>query len=155
VHYSPVNIIKAIFDHWHLNEKLFILVENRYRLIYPMDIYFFFVGIMHFIVPPGLPAMMSWMYDLSATLHMISSIAEILGGLGMILPGLFRIQTRLVPLAAAGLVLVMIGAMIYHIARGETFNLVNNLFLAVLLAFVAYGRWKLKPIPERGEATAT
>jgi uncharacterized membrane protein len=155
VHYSPVNIIKAIFDHWHPNEKLFILVENRYRLIYPMDIYFFFVGIMHFIVSPGLPAMMSWMYDLSPTLHYISGIAEILGGLGMILPGLFRIQTRLVPLAAAGLVLVMIGAMIYHIARGETFNLVNNLFLVVLLAFVAYGRWKLKPIPEQGEATAT
>lgn len=112
-------------------------------------VYLFFVGIMHFIVPPGLPNLMSWMYDLSTTLHLISGIAEILGGLGLILPGLFRIQTRLVPLAAAGLALVMVGAMIYHIPRGETFNIVNNLVLALLLAFIAYGRWQLKPIPER------
>ena len=91
---------------------------------------------MHFIAPPGLTALMAWMYDLSTTLHTIGGLAEILGGLGLILPGVTRIQTRLVPLTAAGLVLVMMGAMIYHIPRGETFNLVNNLFLAVLLAFV-------------------
>ena len=47
------------------------------------------------------------MYDLPAWLHWISGIAEILGGLGLILPGLFRIQTRLIPLAAGGLALVM------------------------------------------------
>ena len=114
-----------------------------------LGVYFFFVGVMHFIIPPGLPDMMSWMYDLSPTLHYISGIAEIVGGLGLILPGVTRIQTRLVPLAAIGLALVMVGAMIYHLARGETFNIVNNLFLAALLVFVAYGRWKLKPITDR------
>jgi len=92
---------------------------------------------------------MVWMYDLSPTLHSISGLSENLCGLGLILSGVTRIQTRLVPLAAAGLILVMIGAMIYHIPRGETFNLVHNLLLAVLLAFVAYCRWKLKPIPDR------
>jgi uncharacterized membrane protein len=100
-----------------------------------LGVYFFFVGIMHFVIPPGLPEMMSWMYDLSPTLHWISGIAEILGGLGLILPGLFRIQTRLVPLAAAGLALVMVGAAIYHITRGETFNIVNNIFLALRGSF--------------------
>ena len=68
-------------------------------------LYFLAVGVMHFIIPPGLPAQMNWMYDLPAWLHWVSGIAEILGGLGLILPGLFRIQTRLVPLAAIGLAL--------------------------------------------------
>ena len=66
-------------------------------------LYFVAMGAMHLIVPPGLPAPMSWMYDLSPWLHWVSGIAEILGGLGLILPGIFRIQTRLVPLAASGL----------------------------------------------------
>jgi hypothetical protein len=65
------------------------------------------------------------------------------------LPAVTRIQTRLVPLAASGLVLVMIGAMMYHITRGEFTNLGFNLLLALLLAFVAYGRWKLVPHTDR------
>jgi len=65
-----------------------------------LGIYFFFFGVMHFIAPPGLTALMAWMYDLSTTLHTISGLAEIFGGLGLILPGVTRIQTRLVPLTA-------------------------------------------------------
>ncbi|TFH33885.1 MAG: DoxX family protein [Anaerolineales bacterium] len=85
-----------------------------------LGVAFFFVGVMHFILPPGLPGPMSWMYELSPTLHMVSGIAEILGSLGLILPGLTRIQPRLTPLAAAGLMLVMIGALTWHLQRGET-----------------------------------
>ena len=107
---------------------------------------------MHFIIPPGLPAQMSWMYDLPAWLHWISGIAEILGGLGLILPGLFRIQTRLIPLAASGLALVMAGAVIYHVTRGEFQNILFNVILAALLVFVAYGRSRLAPLPERSAA---
>ena len=113
-------------------------------------LYFFAVGVMHFIIPPGLPAMMSWMYDLSPALHTISGIAEILGGVGLILPGLLRIQTRLVPLAAAGLAVVMVGAAVYHVLRGEFVNIGLNLLNAAVLAFVAYGRWKLEPLADRG-----
>ncbi len=51
-----------------------------------LGIYFTLIGVMHFIVPDGLPAPMAWMYDLSPTLHYISGTAEILGGLGLILP---------------------------------------------------------------------
>ena len=114
-----------------------------------LGLYFAFVGIMHFIVPPGLPAQMAWMYDLPTWLHFVSGIAEILGGLGLILPGLFRIQTRLTPLAAGGLALVMVGASIYHILRGEIANIVMNLVLVALLAFIAYGRLKLKPLVDK------
>jgi uncharacterized membrane protein len=114
-----------------------------------LGIYFLFVGVMHFIVPDGLPAPMAWMYDLSPMLHWISGTAEILGGLGLILPGVTRIMPRLIPAAAFGLALVMIGAIIYHLTRGEFQNIVMNLILAGLNAFVAYGRWR-NPIPSRG-----
>jgi uncharacterized membrane protein YphA (DoxX/SURF4 family) len=119
-----------------------------------LGVYFIFVGVSHFIVPPGLPAMMSWMYELSPTLHTISGIAEILGGLGLILPSVTKIQPRLTPLAGAGLVLVMVGALTWHLQRGEPQNMGFNVFLALLAGFVAYGRWKLAPIDERSPAHA-
>ena len=71
-----------------------------------LGIYFLFIGVTHFIVPPGLPAPMSWMYELPTGLHIFSGAAEILGGLGLILPGLTKRYTYLTPLAALGLILV-------------------------------------------------
>jgi putative oxidoreductase len=112
-------------------------------------VFFLFVGVQHFVMPPNLPAMMGWMYELPAGLHVVSGILEILGGLGLILPGLFRVQTRLTPLAALGLVFVMGGAAVWHITRGEFQNVVQNLVVAGLLGFVAYGRWKLSPLKDR------
>ena len=117
-------------------------------------LYFIAIGVTHFIIPPGLPAPMAWMYDLSPWLHWFSGIAEILGGLGLILPGIFRIQTRLVPLAASGLALVMVGAVGYHILRGEYQNIVMNLILIAIMAFIAYGRTKLAPLSDRNAAPA-
>jgi uncharacterized membrane protein len=114
-----------------------------------LGLYFAVIGVMHFVVPPNLPAPMHWMYELPTWLHYISGIAEIFGGLGLILPALTRIQTRLVLLAASGLVLVMVGAMVYHVTRGEFTNIGMNLILGLLLAFVAYGRWKLSPLMDR------
>ena len=111
-----------------------------------LGIYFTAVGVLHFIVPSGLPAPMSWMYELSDSLHYMSGTAEILAGLGLILPGLTRIQTRLTPLAGVGLVLLMIGAIAWHTQRGEFQNLGMNLVLGILAAFIAYGRWKLHPL---------
>jgi uncharacterized membrane protein len=119
-----------------------------------LGIYFLFVGVNHFIVPPGLPGAMSWMYELSTGLHYFSGTAEVLAGLGLILPGLTKIQTRLTPLAGAGLVLVMIGAMVWHIQRGEVVNIFLNLILAVLAGFVAYGRWRLRPLADRTPNTS-
>jgi uncharacterized membrane protein len=111
-----------------------------------LGVYFLFVGVNHFILPPGLPAQMSWMYELSTGMHYFSGIAEILAGLGLILPGLTKRYTWLTPLAAAGLVLVMIGAIVFHVTRGEYQSIVMNIILGALAAFVAYGRWKLRPL---------
>lgn len=114
-----------------------------------LGIYFLITGVNHFIVPPGLPAPMAWMYDLPRGLHLFSGTAEFLAGLGLILPGLTRIQTRLTPLAALGLVLVMVGAAIWHLTRNEFTNIIMNLILAGLAGFVAYGRWRLSPLKDR------
>ena len=112
-------------------------------------IYFVAIGIMHFIVPEGLPALMEWMYELNDTMHVVVGIAEILGGLGLILPSLTGIRPELTVYAAAGLVLVMIGAIVFHATRSESASIVNNVFLAAVVAFIGYGRWKLEPIQPR------
>jgi hypothetical protein len=76
---------------------------------------------------------------------MLIGVLEIAGGLGLILPGLFKIRTGLTPLAGAGLGLVAIGGTAYQLAAGEPGNAVFALVIAALSAFVAYGRWQLVP----------
>jgi len=73
-------------------------------------------------------------------------VCELLGGLGLILPGLFRIKTGLTPLAALGLVLVMIGAVALTIAGDGVAAAVVPFVVCLLAAFVAYGRWRLSPL---------
>ena len=114
-----------------------------------LGIYFTAVGVLHFIVPSGLPAPMSWMYELSDGLHYFSGTAEISAGLGLILPGLTKIQTRLTLFAGVGLSLLMIGAIVWHTQRGEFQNIGLNFVLGFVAAFIAYGRWKLHPLPSR------
>lgn len=67
-----------------------------------LAVYFGLTGVMHFILPPGLPGPMSWMYELSPGLHWFSGAAELLAALGLVLPGLTRIRPQLTALAAAG-----------------------------------------------------
>lgn len=111
---------------------------------------FFYNGILHFTVPPDLPAQMAWMYELPTGLHYFSGTAEILIGLGLILPGLTRIQTRLTPLAALGLVFVMAGAAVWQFTRSAFADVVGNIVFMGLAGFVAYGRWKLSPLKDKG-----
>jgi uncharacterized membrane protein YphA (DoxX/SURF4 family) len=73
-------------------------------------------------------------------------VAELAGGLGLILPGLFRIRTGLTPLAAAGLVVIMIGAVVITLIGREVMGAAISLVVGILAAFVAYGRWKLAPL---------
>lgn len=72
-------------------------------------------------------------------------VAEILGALGLILPGLLRIRPGLTPLAAAGLVIIMIGATALTLAIGPVAPALIPLVVGFLAAFVAYGRWRLAP----------
>jgi hypothetical protein len=82
-------------------------------------------------------------------------VAETLGGLGLILPSLLRIKPGLTPLAAAGLVIIMIGAVAITLTSMGFVAALVPLVTGLLAAFVAYGRWRLAPItgsPSRASA---
>ena len=76
-------------------------------------------------------------------------VAEVLGAIGVILPGLLRIRPGLTPLAALGLVLIMIGAVAVTLAGGMIGAALFSLVVGLLAAFVAYGRWRVAPISPR------
>jgi hypothetical protein len=76
-------------------------------------------------------------------------VAEVLAAVGLTLPGLTRIQPWWVPCAAAGIMIVMISATIFHIVRGELSSAAVTLILLALATFVAYMRWKVMPIRRR------
>jgi putative oxidoreductase len=75
--------------------------------------------------------------------------AEILAGVGLIAPSAVRVLPMLTPLAAVGCMIITGSATVWHLMRDETGNAVYTAFLFLLLALVAYGRWKSKPIPSR------
>ena len=72
-------------------------------------------------------------------------VAEVLGAIGLVLPGLLRIRPGLTPLAAVGLVIIMTGATVITLMTGDVTSAVVPLVVGLLLAFVAYGRSRLAP----------
>jgi uncharacterized membrane protein YphA (DoxX/SURF4 family) len=73
-------------------------------------------------------------------------VAEVLAAIGLILPGILRVQPWLIAAAAAGLMVIMVGATILHATRGEISSAITTACLFVMLTFVAYMRWRVKPI---------
>jgi uncharacterized membrane protein YphA (DoxX/SURF4 family) len=86
---------------------------------------------------------MPWVEDFSQPAVRLIGAAEVLGALGVVLPALTGVLPWLTPLAALGLVLLMVGAALTHLRRKEYGNVAINAVLLVLAAFVAYGRFFL------------
>ena len=82
-----------------------------------------------------------WAQDYSPTSIRLIGLAEILGAIGLVVPAAVHIAPILVPLAAIGLVLVMVGAAVVHARRNEPMNIAVNLVLIALAVFVAWGRF--------------
>ena len=80
-------------------------------------------------------------------------VAEVLGAIGLVLPGLLGIRPGLTPLAASGLVIIMIGATVLTLAgvvpSGGVAPVLIPLVVGLFSAFVAYGRWRLAPLGRR------
>ncbi len=76
-------------------------------------------------------------------------VAEVLGAIGLVLPRLLSIRPGLTPLAASGLVIIMIGATVLALAGvvpgGGIALVLIPLVVGLLSVFVAYGRWRLAP----------
>jgi len=96
-----------------------------------------------------LAAQLGWPGAMPPTLVRFIGLSELAGALGLILPAVTRIRPGLTPLAALGLLAIMILAMAFHVSRGEASALPVNIVLGGLAAFVAWGRLKKAPIPPR------
>lgn len=104
---------------------------------------FVFAGVMKFVMPveemtKQMPSMPGWF------LHFIG-VAEILGGVGLVLPALLRIQPNLTKLAAVCLVVIMIGATYISATVQGVAGAVLPFVVLLLVTFVAYGRWRVAP----------
>ncbi|MEU6785974.1 DoxX family protein [Nonomuraea angiospora] len=84
---------------------------------------------------------LAWTEDFSAGAVKGIGALEVLAGIGLILPAALGIVPVLTPLAAAGLVIVMVGAAVVHVRRKEYQGIVINAVLLVLAAVVAWGRF--------------
>jgi DoxX-like family len=107
---------------------------------------FLFAGGMKLILPLE---QMTGPVPIPGLLLRFIGVVEVLGALGLILPGLLGIRPGLTPLAAAGLVIVMIGATVITLAGDAAAPALIPLAVGLLAAFVAYGRWRLAPIGRR------
>lgn len=72
-------------------------------------------------------------------------VCEFLGGLGLVLPGLLKTRQYLTPLAALGLAIIMIGAVVFTVVGGAISVALVNLVIVLLLLFIAYARWRVVP----------
>jgi uncharacterized membrane protein YphA (DoxX/SURF4 family) len=111
----------------------------------------FFAHGMLFLTPPA--DMVEQMAVLPRWFQLFLGTAEVLAAFGLTVPGMTRIAPSLVPASAAGLMFVMVCATIWHVARAEYSSAVVTTILLVLLTFVAYQRWKVRPILARRVAS--
>ena len=102
------------------------------------------------LFPPS--DVLAQMASMPTAFRIFLGVAEVLAALGLTLPGITRILPWLVSGAAAGLMVVMISATIFHIARGEVSGAAVTAVLFLMATFVAYMRWKVLPILPRPAA---
>ncbi|HEY4751983.1 MAG TPA: DoxX family protein [Candidatus Limnocylindrales bacterium] len=103
---------------------------------------FLMVGLMKMTRPKAQLAEsgLEWTEDFSPRTVKLIGTLELLAAIGLVIPAVTGIAPVLVPMAAIGLVVLMIGAIAVHIRRHEARMIVGNLVLLVLAALVAWGR---------------
>jgi uncharacterized membrane protein YphA (DoxX/SURF4 family) len=103
---------------------------------------FVFAGGMKFVLPIE---EMTKQIPLPGAFLRFIGIAELLGGIGLIVPGLVGSRPGLTPLAALGLLIIMIGATVLSLSSGGIGAALFPFIVGLLVAFVGYGRWRLAP----------
>jgi uncharacterized membrane protein YphA (DoxX/SURF4 family) len=107
-------------------------------------------GFMKFTTPfDQLSAAMPWALSVGEFMTRFIGLAELLGAVGLVLPGLLRISPKLVGYAALGLMVVQILAIPLHLSRGESSALMLNVPLLYISVFVFWGRTFNAPIASR------
>jgi hypothetical protein len=108
---------------------------------------FFAHGWLFLAPPPEIAALMN--ASLPRWFQLFLGVAEVLAGVGLILPGLTRVLPWLVTWAAGGIMIVTASATAFHVVRGETSSAAITLLLLAMAAFVAYMRHRVLPIRVR------
>ena len=93
-----------------------------------------------------LASRMPWVEDYSPNMVRVIGGLEILGALGLLLPGLLGFLPILTPLAAVGLAVIMVLAFLRHMARGENGQMGFTAVLFALLLLLAVGRFLIAPL---------
>jgi hypothetical protein len=93
----------------------------------------------------ALAGRMAWVVDVSDVQVKGIGALEVAAAIGLIAPPILHIATFLTPLAAVGVVCLMIGAMVTHVRIGERDRIWVNELLLVLAAIVAVGRFSPYP----------
>lgn len=93
-----------------------------------------------------LSKMLPWANEMPALMVRFIGLSEVLGGLGLLLPSLLRIQPQLTPIAAIGLAVVQLLAAGFHMSRGESSVIGANILFLAMAVFIAWGRMKKVPI---------
>jgi uncharacterized membrane protein YphA (DoxX/SURF4 family) len=105
---------------------------------------FLFAGVMKFVMPVE---EMTKGTSLPGSFFQFIGVMEVLGAIGLVLPALTRISPLLTPIAASGLVIIMIGATVISLPMGRVVLL--PLCVCAMTVFLAYGRFRLRPIQSR------
>ena len=101
-----------------------------------------------FLFPPA--AMVEQMNAaLPRWFQLFIGVAEVLAAVGLTLPGFTRVKPWLISWAAAGIMIVMICATLFHVMRGEVSSAITTVVLLAMATFVAYMRWRAAPIRPR------
>lgn len=87
-----------------------------------------------------LSVMWPWTGQVPIAFVKFTGVVDVVGAIGLTLPSLLRIKPKLTPVAAIALCVLMICAIIFHIARGEASQIGINIVLIIIAAFVAWGR---------------
>lgn len=94
-------------------------------------------------------AKVPWASAIPEWLMRFIGITEVLAAVGLILPAALRIRPGLTPMAAAGLVIIMVLAAVFHLFRAEYMLILANAIYGGLAYFIFWGRMKNSPIQPR------
>lgn len=112
-----------------------------------LAVMFIMAGVMKATQPlEALEQSLPWVTSTPLGLVRFIGVSELLGGLGLLLPSVFKFKTFLTVWAAYGLALVMVLAAVFHASRGEFSAIGMNVVLIAILLFVVWGRKKKAPI---------
>ncbi|RJX40123.1 DoxX family protein [Paenibacillus pinisoli] len=110
-----------------------------------LGLMFLMAGFMKSAINEKSKEKLPWAKEYSDGYVRFIGISELLGGLGLILPGALGIATILTPIAALGIAVIMVLAIVFHIKRNENQALVMNVILLLLALFIVAGRLWIAP----------